>query len=213
MVIAIDGPAGAGKSTVAKEIARRTGMYYLNSGNFYRAVTWLVIHAQIDPQNREAIIQLAEALRLEIRDGRLFINGIDVEDQLHTDQVDEWVAEHSAISRVREIVNANLKKVSESLNVVVEGRDITTVVFPEAEVKVYLDASLDIRAKRRYTQGLSALSLEDLKQNIIKRDKIDKSKAFGGLKIANDAIYLDTSDLTIDEVCERVIAKIHKIAG
>lgn len=209
MIVALDGPAGAGKSTIAKKVAEKTGMFYLNSGNFYRAITYSVLKHNIDPKNEKAVIAIAEKARLEIRNGRVHLNGRDVEDELHTDRIDDWVSEHSAIVAVRHIVNRNLHTVSADLDVVVEGRDISTVVFPNAEVKIYLDASQEIRAKRRYEQGTSTLPINKILDNIKKRDMIDSGKVFGSLKIAPGALYLDTSDLTIDEVCDKVINKIN----
>ncbi|RKX78498.1 MAG: (d)CMP kinase [Spirochaetes bacterium] len=208
MIVAIDGPAGVGKSTVAREIARKMGMFYLNSGNFYRAITWGVLNAGIDPEDRNKIIDYAQNCTLSVEKNRVHLNGIDIEEYLHSDAVDEWVAEVSSIREIREIVNSNLKEIGKTTEVVAEGRDVTTVVFPDADVKVYLDASLEKRAERRFKQGTSFLSVDELISRIKKRDALDKNKPFGKLKIADDALYLDTSDLTIDEVCEKVITRI-----
>lgn len=208
MVVAIDGPAGAGKSTIAKKIALQSRMFYLNSGNFYRAITFSALHNGVDPEDERKIIDEAKRCSLSLEKGKMHLNGIDIEDELHTDAVDRWVAEHSAIVEVRHVVNEKLREVSMDLDVVAEGRDITTVVFPDADLKVYLDATPEVRAKRRFDQGTSQLSYDEIVENIKKRDKIDKNKAFGSLTIAADAFYLDTSDLTIDQVCDRVVNKI-----
>ncbi|MDC7124614.1 MAG: (d)CMP kinase, partial [Spirochaetales bacterium] len=138
------------------------------------------------------------------------LNGIDVESKLHNDTIDKYVAKISAIIEIRTVVTKALRKTSESLDVVAEGRDITTVVFPSAELKFYMDASVDVRAERRFKQGTSNQSFEELKKSIKERDEIDKNKPVGSLKIAADAIYLDTSDLTIDAVCETVLGKIRE---
>ncbi|MFP4382583.1 MAG: (d)CMP kinase [Spirochaetia bacterium] len=209
MVVAIDGPAGAGKSTVAALVAEKTDLFYLNSGNFYRAVTLKVLENNADPENDLEVIKSAESTAIEIREGRTFADGIDVEDKLHTPEVDRWVSEHSAIIPVRHVVVQRLRDVAQSLDIIMEGRDITTVVFPNAEVKIYLDADVETRVKRRFSQGIGATSLDEIRKNIIKRDKIDKNKAEGSLRIAPDAVYLDTSDLTIDQVCEKVVYIIH----
>ncbi|TFG60163.1 MAG: (d)CMP kinase [Spirochaetales bacterium] len=208
MVVAIDGPAGAGKSTVARELALKTGMFYLNSGNFYRAVTLEVLRRGADPKDSEAITKIAGECSLSIRHDRLFLNGEDVEDLLHTDAVDAWVAEHSAIIPVRHVVNGHLRRIAKDMDIIVEGRDITTVVFPDAEVKLYLDASVETRARRRHEQGVSSLQFTEILENIKKRDHIDRNKPLGSLKQAPDSIYLDTSGLTIHEVCEKVLEKI-----
>ncbi len=211
MIIAIDGPAGAGKSTVAKKLAEDLQFFYLNSGNFYRGVTLLVLSEAYDPENEKDIITAAEKARIEIRDGELYLNGNNVEARLHTDEIDNYVAEHSAIIEVRKRVNETIRKAIADLDIVAEGRDMTTVVFPDAEIKLYLDASLTARVERRNLQGVSAKSAEDIKKNLMKRDEIDKNKPFGSLQIAEDALYLDTTDLTIEAVCEKVQCEIAKL--
>jgi len=210
MIVALDGPAGVGKSTIASAIAEKAGFFYLNSGNFYRAITLSTLDAGIDPEDSSSIIENAAKLDISILNGRVHLDGTDVEDKLHTDRVDAWVAQHSAIVKVRSIVTAALRKTAESMDIVAEGRDITTVVFPHAEFKFYMDASIEVRAVRRFKQGTSSQSLQELFDSIKKRDEIDKNKPVGSLKIADDAIYLDTSDLTIDAVCEKVLYKIQE---
>ena len=211
MVIAIDGPAGAGKSTVAKKLARDLHFFYLNSGNFYRAVTLYALTHGCDPEDKAQIIKAAEASDIDIREEDLFLNGENVDSRLHTDEIDNYVAEHSAIIEVRKQVNEKIRRAVADMDIVAEGRDMTTVVFPDAEVKFYLDASLDARVGRRDLQGVSTKSVADIKKNLMKRDKIDKNKPFGRLQIAEDAVYLDTTDLTIEAVCEKVQDKIEKM--
>ena len=210
MIIALDGPAGVGKSTIAKKIAEKSGFFYLNSGNFYRAVTLSAIKKNLELTDKTAITDNAKNISIEIKDKKLHLDGINVETQLHTDAVDKWVATHSAIIDVRSIVTDALRKTASGMDVVVEGRDISTVVFPDADFKFYMDASIEVRAGRRYKQGTSSQSLEELINSIRERDEIDKNKPVGSLKLAEDAIYLDTSDLTIDEVCEKVLHKIQR---
>ncbi len=209
MVVAIDGPAGCGKSTVAKIIADRLNITFLNSGSFYRGITLSLLRSGQDISDQEAVIQLARSLDIDYVDSRLVINGEDVEDQLHTDQVDAHTAQVSSIIPLRHIVNEKIRHITKSLSIVCEGRDMTTVVFPDAEHKFYLDASIEVQALRRFNQGVSKLSLEEIKETIRQRDEIDKAKAEGALKIAPDATYIDTSDLTIEQVCEIIIRKIH----
>ena len=210
MIIALDGPAGVGKSTIAKKLAEKAGFFYLNSGNFYRAVSLSVLRKGIDPENDEAIIENTREIDISIVNGELYLDGDSVEDELHTDKVDKWVARHSAIVEVRTIVTEALRNSAEKMDIVAEGRDISTVVFPKADFKFYLDASIEIRAERRFKQGTSSQTFEELLKSIKDRDTIDKNKPVGGLKIAGDAVYLDTSDLTIDEVCEKVLGKIQE---
>ena len=209
MVVAIDGPAGCGKSTVAKIIADRLNITFLNSGSFYRGITLSLLRSGQDISDQEAVIQLARSLDIDYVDSRLVINGEDVEDQLHTDQVDAHTAQVSSIIPLRHIVNEKIRHITKSLSIVCEGRDMTTVVFPDAEHKFYLDASIEVQAHRRFNPGVSKLSLEEIKETIRQRDEIDKAKAEGALKIAPDATYIDTSDLTIEQVCEIIIRKIH----
>ena len=212
MIVAIDGPAGVGKSTIARQIAEQAGMYYINSGNLYRAITWQVLQDYPDgpPEDERKLIEVAQGCRFELRTDGLYVNSQRVEEYLHSDSVDAWVAQVSSISEIRTIVNRDLRQVASGLDSVVEGRDITTVVFPDAKVKIFLDASVETRAKRRYHQGVSELSIEEIADRIRQRDQIDRTKAVGRLEVADDAIYLDTSDLTIDQVCEKVIDKIRK---
>ncbi len=208
MIIALDGPAGVGKSTIAKKIAVNASLFYVNSGNFYRAITLEVLKNNLSIEETVSIIQIAEHINFSIKNEHLHVNNIDIEEYLHSDLVDSMVAQVSAIIEVRQIVNTAVRKISKSMDIIVEGRDISTVVFPNADLKVYLDASVSTRAARRFKQGVSKLSLEEISNSIQVRDKIDKSKPEGSLKISSDALYLDTSDLTIDEVCEKVLQKL-----
>lgn len=205
MVVAIDGPAGVGKSTVARKVAESCGFLYLNSGEFYRAITWKALRNQVDPESEDEIIRVAREIDISVKDGRLHVDGESQDEELHTDRVDSWVAGHSAIVPVRHEVTRRLREVAVSTDLIMEGRDISTVVFPDAEVKIYLDASIETRAKRRHLQGTSSLSEAELIESIRERDEIDKNKQEGSLRVDDEALYLDTSDLTIDEVCEKVI--------
>ena len=135
MVVAIDGPAGVGKSSVSRETARKTGLHYLNSGNFYRAVTFAAVEAGVDRTDAEAVTALAGAMDLDYRGDALVLDGRDITDELHGDAVDAEVAQVSAFRGVREYVNDWLRRVAGDTDIVVEGRDITTVVFPDAELK------------------------------------------------------------------------------
>ena len=209
MVVAIDGPAGCGKSTVAKIIADKLNITFLNSGSFYRGITLSVLRSGIQLDAQQEIVDFAQKLDIDYVNSRLVINGEDVEDLLHTDEVDAHTAQISSIIPLRHIVNEKIRHITKSLSIICEGRDMTTVVFPDAEHKFYLDASIDVQALRRFNQGVSNLSLEEIKEGIRKRDEIDKAKTEGALKIAPDATSIDTSDLTIEQVCEIIIRKIH----
>ena len=208
MVVAIDGPAGVGKSTIASCVAKRLGFLYVNSGNFYRAVTWKALEQRILPHQEQEAIEVALHTEFDIVDGVLVVDGVKRETELHSDRVDQYVAPFSSILPIRQRVNECLRKLAFNRDLVVEGRDIGTVVFPQAEVKVYLDASVETRAKRRLGQGTSNLAYEELVQSITVRDELDRQKKEGALRIAKDAFYIDTSDLTIEQVCEKVVAII-----
>ncbi|QTQ16727.1 30S ribosomal protein S1 [Treponema parvum] len=213
MIIAIDGPAGTGKSTIANLIAQKLGILYLNSGSFYRALTLALLEAGFDlseNKDEDAITDFCKKQKIEYVNSHLILNGVDVESRLHEDSVTAHASQVSSIIAVRHLVNDLMHKITDSLSIVCEGRDMTTVVFPNAEHKFYLDASIDVQAKRRFDQGVSKLSLEEIKEAIKKRDESDKNKAEGALKIADDAVYIDTSDLTIEQVCAIILNNIHK---
>ncbi len=209
MVIAIDGPAGTGKSTIAREIAKKFNIINLNSGSFYRAITLAMNEKGIKIDNPDKVLEFAKTLTLDYsKDAHLILNGMDVEDQLHQDSVDALVSQVSSIVPLRHLVNERLRQIVKKIDVVCEGRDITTVVFPDADAKFYLDANIDVQAQRRFDQGVSDLSLEEIKAAIIKRDEMDKNKAEGALKIAEDAVYIDTSTLTIENVCAIIVSNL-----
>ena len=208
MIVAIDGPAGSGKSTIARMLAQGLGFTYVNSGNIYRAMTLRLLRLGIDLGDARAIIGSSAEARIEYRLGCLFLDDSDAEDELHSGPVDAQVAQVSAIPALRDIVNGHVRRIAGGSDAVVEGRDMTTVVFPDADAKFFLDASADARARRRFDQGLSDKSFEEIRDNISMRDEIDRSKSVGALKISPDAVYLDSSYLTIQEVYDKVYAKI-----
>jgi cytidylate kinase len=161
-----------------------------------------------DPYDQKSLIESARKTIIQIIDGRIHANGQDIDEYLHTDAVDAHVARISAIIPIRKIVNEQLRESAGNLDVVAEGRDVTTVVFPHADYKFYFDANVSVRAKRRFEQQDTELSLEEIERAIAARDEIDKTKEFGALRAADDALYIDTSYLTIDEVCEKVVHAI-----
>ncbi|WP_319561612.1 (d)CMP kinase [Marispirochaeta sp.] len=211
MVIAIDGPAGVGKSSISSELSRQTGFHYLNSGNFYRAVTYSALSEQIDLTQQNVVEAYAASMDFSYKDGQIYLKGKDITHQLHSDKVDAQVAQVSSFRGVRQWVNQRLREISHRRDIIVEGRDIATVVFPDADLKVFLDASPEVRAKRRFDQGVSGLSLEEIAEGIRNRDAIDRSKEWGRLVRSEDALYVDTSGLTIEEVCAKVVRKIQEM--
>jgi cytidylate kinase len=215
MVIAIDGPAGTGKSTIAGMLSRglrgRDGrpFTYINSGNLYRAITLGCLRLGITPSDPDKALEYAKKAPLLYREGRLYLGEEMVEDLLHSDEVDRYVSPLSAIVPIRHVVNDQVRRLAAGLNVVVEGRDMTTVVFPGAEYRFYLDASIRERARRRFDQGLSALTLEEIEQAIAERDSLDRNKEEGSLIIGEGVVYLDTSGLTLMQVYDRLVEIIH----
>ena len=202
MIIAIDGPAGTGKSTIASILAEKHNLTFLNSGGFYRTLTLAVLKAGIEYKDEKATLEFCKKQKIEYtKESHFILNGTDVTAHLHDDEVTANASQVSAIVEIRHLVNDLMREITKSLDIVCEGRDMTTVVFPNAEVKVYLDASAEVRAKRRFDQGVSNMTLEEIKAAIEKRDEMDKNKKEGSLKIAPDALYIDTSNLTIDNVC------------
>lgn len=209
MIIAIDGPAGTGKSTIASMIAKKLNVTFLNSGGFYRTLTIAILDAGIDYSDETKTVEFCKKQKIEYTaESHFILNGTDVTAHLHDDRVAKNVAQVSAIVPLRHLVNDLMREITKSLSIVCEGRDMTTVVFPNAEYKIYLDASAEVRAKRRFDQGVSDMTLEQIKQSIIERDNIDKNKKEGALKIAKDALYIDTSNLTIDDVCAIIYKQI-----
>lgn len=209
MIIAIDGPAGSGKSTIARRIAKELDWYFLNTGSFYRAYTLAQIEKGLDPLDRDSVLDTAKEIKITVEDGNICIDGINVEPKLHTPLVDKFASPVSSDPRLREIVTNMVRELSSNLNIVTEGRDTTTVIFPNAEYKFYFDASVDERVKRRLKEQ-SGVSYEQVYDSIQKRDKNDIEKEVGGLKKAENAIYIDTTNLTIEEVCEKVYRAMQK---
>lgn len=209
MVVAIDGPAGSGKSTIARCVADRLGYFFVNSGSLYRAVSHYVLTQGQDPSETGDIRRALKEIDIEYSPDALVLNGAEIADELRTDEVDRWVSRHSAVPEVRRVVNGMIRKSVEGRDAVVEGRDMTTVVFPDAEYKFYLDASLETRARRRMEAGADG-SLREVMEKTEERDRQDREKAVGSLRRDPDSVYLDTSDLTIEDVCETVIASIRK---
>ena len=207
-IIAIDGPAASGKSSVARELARRLGFAYVNSGALYRAMTWLVLKRGISPANAAAIGRLAEraAISCELRDldSLILIDGVDPEPFLREDRVNENVSLVSRVPRLREILVDHLRRSGEANDLVMEGRDIGSVVFPQTPFKFYIDASPDIRRRRREAQGH--------RDRITVRDEADSSRRFSPLIIAEDAHVIDSSNLTIDGVVGEIIGRL-KLKG
>jgi cytidylate kinase len=203
-VVAIDGPAASGKSSVARELAQRIGFDYVNSGAMYRAVTWHVLQHAISPGDGDAIARLLETSRIDCDlddDGsRILIDGFDPAEHLRDDRVNDEVSLVSSVPRVREILVAKMRAYASDRDVVMEGRDIGTVVFPETPYKFYIDASPEVRRRRRIAQGQ--------RDKIAARDHADSSRRASPLVIAEDALVIDSSNLTIEGVVGEIIGRL-----
>ena len=211
MIVAIDGPAGTGKGTVAKLISERLDFVYIDTGAMYRCITLKMIRENISLDEEEKIKDLLERTKITFKNlddkQHVYLDGEDVSDLIRKPNVNELVSPVSAITIIRIKMVELQRKLGEEGNVIMEGRDITTVVFPNAEVKIYLDAKLEIRAERRYKELIARgndVTYEDTLESIRKRDKNDMEKEMGALKIAEDAVVIDTSNMTIEEVYDKI---------
>jgi cytidylate kinase len=208
-VIAIDGPSGSGKTTIAKLIAKELGFNYLDTGALYRAIAIALRANRVEPDDGDdKLREVLDRTEVSFRDGRVYLNGRDVSGEIRSKEVDHF----SSVFSARGIVRAFLLDVQRNAavhdEVVVEGRDTTTVVFPDSEKKIFLDASIEERAKRRYLQykekGLD-ISMDEARKSIIERDQRDAGRDIAPLKRAADALLVDSSKLSIDEVREKII--------
>ncbi|KUK14004.1 MAG: (d)CMP kinase [Synergistetes bacterium] len=209
MIVAIDGPAGSGKTTIAKLVAKRLGFFYLDTGAIYRAFTLKLIRLGFPIDDLKKICDILDSTSIDIRDGRLFLDGEDVTELIRDPEVDKRVSLVAKIAKVRERLLPFQRRLVSGKNAVVEGRDMGTVVFPKAEVKVFLTASLEERARRRHKELIQRgknLSFDEVLEDLQKRDEIDSNREVAPLKIASDAIIIDTTGKTIDEVVEEVVS-------
>lgn len=209
--VAIDGPAGAGKSTIAKLVAKEKGYIYVDTGAMYRGLAIYFLQKKIDPENREAV---AEACRdadvtIDYENGvqQIYLNGENVTDRLRTESVGNMASKTSAIPEVREKLLELQRSLAREKDVIMDGRDIGTNILPDADVKIYLTASVETRARRRYDELKekgTACSLEQIARDIRERDERDMTREIAPLKKAQDAVLVDSSDMTIQQVVDRI---------
>jgi len=207
-VIAIDGPAGSGKSTVARRLAQRLGLEYLDTGAMYRSVAFAAMAREVDLADAEAIIEIARTSDICIDDTAVVVNGVDATTQIRGPEVTRSVSTVAAISGVRDVLRVRQRAwAMERGGGVLEGRDIGTVVFPDAQLKVYLSASAEVRAERR-AEEVSALDYETVAADLAARDAADSTRQHDPLTQAPDAVHIDTTDLSVDEVVDLLIARL-----
>lgn len=219
MIVAIDGPAGAGKSTIAQEVARRLGLTYVDTGAMYRAVTLAALEQGASLENEDALGAIALDMELHFEEGadtpRVFLGERDVTEMIRSQEVSQKVSLVAAHQKVRHALTLRQRQLAGRGNMVLEGRDIGTVVCPSADVKIYLTASVGERARRRQqqleAQGI-CVSLEILERDLLLRDSYDSGRALAPLRRARDAVEVDTTALSMEEVVEAIVAEARKAA-
>ena len=212
IAIAIDGPAGAGKSSISKVVANELGYLYIDTGAMYRGVTWAVLDSHVDVNNQKEVEALLPSLDLTLEPTasacKVYVKGQDVTDLIRQQQINENVSTIASYKGVREYLVERQQAMAAVGGVILDGRDIGSVVLPNAELKIYLTASVDARAKRRWleVQGTSnEQSLEDIKNNVESRDEMDKNRDESPLVCVEDAIVVDSSNMTFDETVEHIL--------
>jgi len=213
LIIAIDGPSGAGKGTVARAVAVRLGYRHVDTGAMYRALAWKALHDGLDLSDEASVAAVAERARFDVEGGRITIDGHDVATAIRTPEMDRasaMVARHPAVRRV---LVARQRSYGQGGGVVMEGRDIGTVVFPDADVKIYLDASPEERARRRAADPAHTSSrnsqLSDVATALAERDRSDSTRTASPLAVAPDAVVMDTTGLPVDRVVELVLTLVN----
>ena len=214
-IVAIDGPATSGKTTIANQLAERWGYLLFDTGVMYRAVTWVAINNKISTKDERAVSELADQIQIDVAppsqdDGReydVIADGVDVTWRIREKKVDSQVSRVSAYPGVREALTRQQRRIGLGGKVIMVGRDIGTVVLPEADLKIYLDASVKERAKRRFAQRVERgedVELSKILKKLIKRDKIDSTREIAPLCAAEDAVIINTDDLTVPEVVKKI---------
>lgn len=215
--IAIDGPVGAGKSTIAKLVAKKLNIIYIDTGAMYRTVGLYVVRKGLDTKSADDVKSVLDEINLEVKllqkGQTIFLNGENVTDLIRTPEISMAASAVSAVPEVREKMVQMQRNMAKSESVIMDGRDIGTVVLPNANIKIYLNAALDTRAERRYKELIrkgQKVTFEDVKNDIIKRDKNDMERAASPLKKADDAIELDTTGKTLEQVVDEVVELVEK---
>ncbi|MEO2068054.1 MAG: (d)CMP kinase [Desulfurobacteriaceae bacterium] len=206
-IITIDGPAGAGKSTVAKEIAKRFGFVHLDSGAIYRTIGVVCKERGIDLEDERAVVELVQTLNMELKEGKVFLNGEEITEKIRTPEAGFLASKVAQFKEVREVIVRILRKMAKGKKIVIDGRDAGTYIFPEADLKIYLTASPEERAKRRYKElkekGFE-ISFESVLKEVIERDERDKNRDFAPLTIPEGALIIDTTGKNIEEVIQSI---------
>ncbi|WP_017814379.1 MULTISPECIES: (d)CMP kinase [Paenibacillus] len=213
--IAIDGPAGAGKSTIARMVAKRLGYVYVDSGAMYRAVTWHMLQLNIEPENAEKVLQEAQNLVIELipdeQGQKVLANGADVTADIRSLTVNRIVSRYAQIEGLRVKLSSLQRQMALRKGVVMDGRDIGTHVLPDAELKIFMTATVQERARRRYAEmdASEGITLEQLEREIAERDQLDEQREFSPLVCAEDAMVLDTTSMSIEQVSDHILMLAH----
>ena len=219
IIIAIDGYSGCGKSTTAKEVASKIGYKYIDSGAMYRAVTYYFLHHQVNYNDQSQVIEALNDIHIDFiydkqnKRYETFLNGSKIEDEIRKGYISDNVSEVSAILEVREALVEKQRSLSEQGGIVMDGRDIGTVVFPDADLKIFMTADLQVRAKRRLKDLIKLNEdpdLGEIMENLKSRDKMDSSRDISPLRKADDAIVVDTTNLTFDQQVKRIVELAQK---
>ena len=216
MIVAIDGPAGAGKSPVARRLARRLGFIYLDTGAMYRALTLKALGEGIDLNDAAALVKMAQDTAIDLKNTKdcsleIALDGKDVTKQIREPRITRWVSDIAKIRGVREVMVVLQRRLGAQRDSVLDGRDIGTIVFPNADRKFYIDAEFSERARRRHKELIEAgqqITLEGVSSDLSNRDRIDSTREFAPLKKAEDAVYVDTTRMSIEEVVSKLLSYI-----
>jgi CMP/dCMP kinase len=215
IIIAIDGPSGAGKGTIARAVAKRLGFHHVDTGAMYRAVAWKALHDGIDLTDEAVVAALAERAQFDVSDERVSVDGHDIVRSIRTPEMDAAASVVARQPAVRRVLVDRQRALAERGGTVMEGRDIGTVVFPRAQVKIYLDASPEERARRRATDpahasGKGTAAIQEVATALAERDRRDTTRAASPLIVADDAVVIDTTALSIDEAVEKVMEIVRR---
>ncbi len=212
MIITLDGPAGSGKSTISKQIAGKLGINFLDTGATYRCVTLLILEQGVGLDDTDAIRNILASIQIDFKQDKVLLNGLDRTQDIRSPRVDHLVSPVSRLQIVRDSMTRLQRQIASRGDFIAEGRDMGTAVFPQAEYKFYLDADIKERARRRYVQQQSgtgpSLSLAEIEEEIRRRDRIDSTREVAPLKPAQDAVIIDTSSMSIDQVSTLILSYI-----
>ncbi|KEZ19048.1 (d)CMP kinase [Mycoplasma capricolum] len=215
LIIAVDGTSSSGKSVIFKKVARILNYQFVDTGLMYRAFTWYCLSKNIDINNQDQIIKLLDSFDYKISNDQVFVNNTNVTNKLTSSEILNTINKITIIPQIRNYMVKAQQQMVKNKGYILVGRDITSVVLPNADLKIYLDCDIEIRAKRRFEQNVENKildkSFKQIYQDLIKRDQVDKTRKIGPLVLVSDAWYIDNSNLTIDQVVDIVVNKVHQL--